>query len=700
MPEGPPPTGTNVATGSNAQQLLQVGTSGAIHVHQPAKATWAGTVPRTLPGGIELVGRTNLLASMDEAMAATGARSCQLWGLPGSGKTSLALAWAISRIENYPDGQLFIDMRAFSNGPRVHPLDALGELLIKLGVPRQDFPEHTDHWGALFRAATAGRKCLVVLDNVASYADIEDLIPGHESSLIVTSRRVIPELNVRHRTSLLKLPLLTIDEGAELIAQRIGYARAEEHAATCREISALLDGHPLALALVGAKLATHETWSPEYVLLELSRDKRPLRFLDNSDLGIEVGRVISWSIDNLDDGAKQMLMILSGMPSQTWDVGIVSDISGLAPHECARVLRALSEAALIDEVAVDRFTMHELIRSYLSEAVGPSHDAGELDDVKRRTLYAYLAQAYICDRAIDPNRHSIDISPRLASLIVDKEVSLHQALEWFDSILPHMETLLDAGVELQEYEFVTAFAWSMNTYLYWRGETKRTLALHRAAVAAATDTRSGMLSDCRRALGRALADVGSHDLARQELMESLRLDEASGDLHGIASCRHAMAELALRTDEYRTAVRWGVLAVRSARQNANPVREARGLYDTARALVELGHSDWANEIGLTSLGICERAKDPYGVALALRLLGFVALKQERPREATHWLERASKAEAALGNRQSLRVILIQLELSYSAIHDEQSARLVRAELERVERSLAEVWVDESREVGK
>lgn len=684
MPEEPPHGGPNVVAGSNAQQLLQVGTSGPIHVHQPANAAWAGTVPQTLPGGIGLVGRVSLLAALDDAMAATGAGSCQLWGLPGSGKTSLALAWATARTENYPGGQLFVDMRAFSSAPRVHPHDALSELLVLLNVPRHELPESPSQWGALFRAATAGRRCLVVLDNVASYSDIEELIPGHESSLIVTSRRVIPELNVLHRTSLLKLPLLTVDEGAELIAQRIGYARAEAHAATFREISKLLDGHPLALALVGAKLATHVKWSPDYVLRELGRDNQPLRFLDDSDLDIGIGRVISWSIDDLGDGAKQMLYTLSGTLSQTWDVDLLCDVAGLGRRECAKVLDTLNEAGLIEEIAPDHFTMHEIIKSYLRQTVTSTLLQSNIDDSKRRTLYAYLARAYASDRAIDPNRHSIDVGPRLTPLIPEKEVSLQEALDWFDSILPDIEALLDAGVELQETEFVTTFAWSMNTYLYWRGDTGRTLALQRAAVAAAAESGSGTLSDCRRALGRALADVGSHELAREELLESLRLDEASGDVHGIASCRHAMAELSLRTGEHRAAVRWGILAVRSARQNANPVREARGLNDTARALVELGHGGWANEIALLSLGICERAKDPYGVALALRLLGYIALKRERPGEATQWLERASKAESALGNKHSLRAILTQLELAYSAIADHESARLTRAELDRMD----------------
>ncbi|MET7708527.1 NB-ARC domain-containing protein [Micromonospora sp. NPDC005413] len=675
----------NVAEGLLAHQVLQVGSSGAIYVEQPRAAARAPEPPHMLPGGIgRIVGRHHLLHEMDEAMTTPGSRCCMLWGLAGSGKTTLALAWASSRIAEYPDGQFFVDMCAYSGTPRIEARDALRSFLATLGINRSDLPDNEAEWGSIFRAVTAGRRCLVIVDNVGSYEQVRELVPGFGSVLVVTSRRAIPEMSVRHDARVLKLPLLTLDEGVELIAERVGFVRVEREKASAKRIVQLLEGHPLALAIVSAKLAIQTSWTISDAARGIEEEQSPLRFLDDAGLGIEVGRVISWSLDDLDDATTKVLYVASMLPSNECTVAVLCLVLDQPRRDCDRSLQALCLASLIDEISPGRYRFHDIMKAYLAETLAQVLDHAEQERTARRIRAVYLALSYAADRAIDPHRSPLTLDQELLTIIESVSFTVAQALSWFESITPSMTYLIENAGAGDDFAFVTRFAWSVNTFLYWRQDVTRTLSIQREAVAAAVAGDPAMEALSRRALGRALADVGQLEPAKEQLRASMALDAAAGDHSGQASSQHAMAELALRSGDRRDALRWGLRAARESRSSNNVVREARGLYDAARALTEAGHYSWAKALGLRSLAMCEERSNDYGRALALRLLGAAGLRSGDLKEGCTWLERAWRVEESLGNFRSVRTILGQLEEAYGQAGDASAVEEVRRALARLE----------------
>lgn len=671
-------TSRNLAERLSANQLLQVGSSGPIYV-QPSPSASRAEPPHMLPGGIgRIIGRSHLLKAMDDAMALQGSRSCVLWGLAGSGKTTLALAWASSRLDDFPDGQFFVDMQAYSEAPRVEPRDALRIFLAALGASRDDLIDDAS-WSNAFRAATAGKKCIVIIDNVASYQDVRELVPGMGSGLIVTSRRAIPELSVRHQAQVVKLPLLSVEEGIELLAERVGFIRVGRDTASATRIVELLEGHPLALAILAAKLAVHSSWDLRDALAGIQSGGTPLRFLDDAELGIEIGRVVSWSVDDLDPDIKRVLYVASMLPTAELSSSILRIVLNYDEQECERILRTLSLVSLIDETGLGHYRMHDIIRSYLTETRTRVLGEDEQSEIANNIRIAYLALSFAADRGIDPNRRPVglgEVPERIAGQI---SFTVPEALSWFRSLTPSMLRLMDEAHEDQDYEFVTRFAWSVNTYLYWRQDASRTLEVQERGLAAAIAGDPAMETHCRRGLGRALADVGQLDAAKEQLLATLH------DSSELASTQHAMAELSLRSGDYRDALRWGIRAARESRRTNNAVREARGLYDAARALVELGRYTWARDLGLRSLSMCEDAGSAYGRALALRVLGTTGVRSGDLTEGCTWLERAWRAEDALGNTRSVRDILLQLEDSYAQTGDDDSLAEVRRTLVDLDR---------------
>ncbi|MGW4222372.1 NB-ARC domain-containing protein [Streptomyces bauhiniae] len=674
----------NIAERLSANQLLQVGSSGPIYVQRSPSVSRA-EIPHMLPGGVgRVIGRSHLLKAMDEAMESSGSRCCVLWGLAGSGKTTLALAWSGSRLENYPDGQFFVDMQAYSNAPRVESRDALRTFLAALGADRSDLVDDAG-WGHAFRAATSGKKCLVIVDNVSSYGDVKDLVPGVGSSLIVTSRRAIPEMIIRHQARVLKLPLLSVEEGIELLAERVGFVRVGKDNQSATRIVELLEGHPLALAIVAAKLAVHTTWDLQDALAGIQSGDTPLGFLDDAELGIEVGRVVSWSVEDLDAETKYVLYVASMLPTTELSSTVLRLVLEQSESRCDRTLRALSLASLIDETSLGHYRMHDIIRAYLSETRSQVLDRAEQADIARRIRTTYLALSFAADRVIDPNRHPIALGEVTEQIANQIRFTLPEALAWFSVITPSMLSLMDEAAAMRDYEFVTRFAWSVNTYLYWRQDVSKTLAVQERSLEAAIAGDRPMEAHCRRGLGRALADAGRLDSAKEQLLAALDIETSLGDTSQTASTQHAMSELSLRAGHFREALRWGMRAARESRRNDNAVREARGLYDAARALIELGRYTWAEDLGLRSLAMCEDQANAYGRALALRVLGTAGVKSGDLEKGCTWLERAWRAEDALGNVRSVRAILEQLEDAYTRAGNDSAVAEVHRVLTELDR---------------
>ena len=73
--------------------------------------------------------------------------------MAGVGKTTLALRYADELAPDYPDGQLYVNLRGFdATAPPTEPLDALRDMLEGLGFPSQSLPESVDARSGLLRS--------------------------------------------------------------------------------------------------------------------------------------------------------------------------------------------------------------------------------------------------------------------------------------------------------------------------------------------------------------------------------------------------------------------------------------------------------------------------------------------------------------------------------------------------------------------
>lgn len=141
-------------------------------------------LPRDLPG---FTGRRAELRRANKLLGrgGVGVRALIVDGIPGVGKTALAVHWARHVAARFPDGQLYADLR----DPSMTVSRTLLAFLIALGVPEASIPGDLHGRVRLYHTVLADRRLLLLVDNADEIDDIRPLIPSRgESFVVVTSR--------------------------------------------------------------------------------------------------------------------------------------------------------------------------------------------------------------------------------------------------------------------------------------------------------------------------------------------------------------------------------------------------------------------------------------------------------------------------------------------------------------------------------
>jgi DNA-binding SARP family transcriptional activator len=159
---------------------------------QPSSET--DTVPLQLPLDVfGFVGRHAELATLDRLLDDQRRQPrtvvISAVGMPGVGKTALAVHWAHKVADRFPDGQLYVNLRGFGPGSPMSPAEAVRGFLDALAVAPKRVPVGVPAQAAHFRSLVAGRRMLVVLDNAASADQVRPLLPGTPSCLVLVTSR-------------------------------------------------------------------------------------------------------------------------------------------------------------------------------------------------------------------------------------------------------------------------------------------------------------------------------------------------------------------------------------------------------------------------------------------------------------------------------------------------------------------------------
>src|SRR5690606_13003762 len=169
---------------------------GGVHIHGAARGT-EKTVPRELPPGNPNF--TNRSSEIERIIAAVRNRPadpsmpfiCFLNGLPGVGKSGLALKVAHSIAGDYPDGQIRLELPAAGAPGSAGTSGLLDKLLNAFGS--ETVPEDGQDKVRLFRSLTAGRSFLMLLEDAATAGQVDALLPNSTGALVLVTSAALAD---------------------------------------------------------------------------------------------------------------------------------------------------------------------------------------------------------------------------------------------------------------------------------------------------------------------------------------------------------------------------------------------------------------------------------------------------------------------------------------------------------------------------
>jgi DNA-binding SARP family transcriptional activator len=354
------------------------------------------TVPQILPPGVaDFIGRAAEMAFLRKLFAAQSRERCAVVavsGPAGIGKTALSVQVAHALRPNFPDGQLFANLRGAAEGRPADPAEVMGRFLRALGVDGAALPETMDERVDLYRDLLSERSVMIVLDNADSDEQVLPLIPSGPACGVIVNGR--PRLGPALGAGMLNLDVLAPAEASRLLARIAGPDRVEAEPGAADHLCAHCGYLPLAVRVSAAKLAAKPHWRIEK-LLGLLKDKRSrLNHLVHGHLDVRASIALSYV--GLDANAQRLLRRLGALDLPEVSVWLSAALLDTTLTRAEDLLEQLFDAQLVEIAGQDQighalYKMHDLVRLFARELAQRDEPAGELDRAYRRALGARLA---------------------------------------------------------------------------------------------------------------------------------------------------------------------------------------------------------------------------------------------------------------------------------------------------------------------
>ena len=592
--------------------------------HFPALRT-LDTRPNNLPAQLtSFVGREEQIAEIRQLLART--RVLTLTGPGGTGKTRLALQVAADTLTDYRDGCFFVDLAAITDASLVPAVIARAVGMAE--VPGVSIVESLE-------AYLRERELMLVVDNfehvVMAAPVLEQLLTAAPRVKALITSRMVLSLRGEHQYSVpplqpadlkQKLDPTELDrfEAVRLFIERAravrpGFRLTAQNARAVAEITARLDGLPLAIELAAARI---KMLPPQQLLARLEQS---LTLLTSGAKTLPERQrtlrgAISWSYELLTEPERRLFARLSVF-SGGWSLLAAERVA--QPEELG--LDALEGiSSLVDKSLIwvdeqddqSRFSMLETIREFGHEQLLA---AGESESVRQRH------GEYFLELAVEAEAHLTGVGQSHWLDGLERELgNLRAALRW--------------AVDASQAQLAQEAAGALWRFWHQHGH----LAEGRTWLDEILAMPSGQQPTANR--GKALAGAGGiawwqvdHPAARAYYDEALSVE----------------------------------------RQVGEPARIAEALYNDAFAVGAAGDLPAADRLFQESLDLYREVNDAQGVARVLVMLVLPDAQAGDWDRVIARIEEAVSIWRRLGERLQLAFDLIWLAFAYGRASRPQAA---------------------------
>ncbi|MFF7449641.1 MULTISPECIES: BTAD domain-containing putative transcriptional regulator [unclassified Streptomyces] len=312
-------------------------------------------------------------------------------GPAGIGKSALALHWTGRTAPQFPDGQLFLDMRGFDDAEPMTPEEALPVLLQGLGCAPRDIPLGLAAQTALYRTQLAGRRVLVVLDDVADPSYVTPLLPTSAGSLaVVTSRSKLGALVTLAGARRITCGLLEAPDALRLLGSAAAAEAVAAEPEAARRLVDLCDGLPLALCIARSWLDSGRPGELGAYVDELTGIGRLARLHADHDAGVAVRAALDLSYNSLADEPRRIFRALGLLPGTGRSAAAAGAAVGIDAGHARELLRRAEGVHLVQDQGGGRWSWHDLVHEYAGARARQEDDEESRKAALERILAHYL----------------------------------------------------------------------------------------------------------------------------------------------------------------------------------------------------------------------------------------------------------------------------------------------------------------------
>ena len=313
-----------------------------------------------------------------------------LCGKAGVGKTTLATHIGHLLADEFPDGQLFVQLNSLSVQP-VTVAQALERFLRALGVAGSVIPERLEERAELYRQLLAHRRVLVVLDDAVDEEQLRWLIPGSAGCAVMVTSRF--RLTGQPGVTIVNVPVFDQEQAMQLLTKVVGSDRAYAELSECLRLVELCGGLPIGLRIVGARLASRPHWSIGQFVERITDESQRLHELVYRGLGVRATLALTYQV--LSETAQRLFRRLALLEVHDFPGWLAVPLLDTSVHEAEEALDELIDAQFLDVERLDRsgrlrFRLHSLIRTYARERLGHDESPGDRSAALARLLGAWL----------------------------------------------------------------------------------------------------------------------------------------------------------------------------------------------------------------------------------------------------------------------------------------------------------------------
>ena len=619
----------------------------------PAHPTPAHPTPAQLPPDLpDYTGNEVLLAAVCASLTAPGpVRPVVIAGQGGVGKSALAVHVAHRLAAGFPDGQLFVPLGG-SRAQPVRPEDALRRVLRVLGDDAAPPPVDLDDCVQRYRARLDGRRLLVVLDDAAGAAQVRPFVPAGSGCAVLVSTRA--RLTTLPGASHVSLDLMAESEATALLERILGPARVAAEPAAVSTLVRQCAQLPLALRVVGARLAARPHWAISRLVERMSDERRRLDELAIDDLAVRAGLAVSYrGLDPQAQRALRAVAFLDPPDVAAWTVAALLQVSLSQAEDAVEQLLDMRLVEVSAGGGDTRYRLHDLVRLYARErAVAEDAEADlragvtralglALVQVERRSEQLPIAQQRLYRLSVPV---TVDDELIEASRSVDPQ--------WFDAEEPGLIAAVERAADLGMDDLACALADAMifasfgvhNNFTGWNRAHQAALGAARAS----ENVPAEAVIEC--GLGQLRYKEDRFAEAKVHFGRALELFAQVQDDRGRIVATNGLGTVARELGEHDVALPLHQQAVAALERLGDDDGAAHAHYGLGYMHRELAHDDLAFEHLHRSVELYRAVGNVRGEATSVRGLGLVHRARGELDEAETYCSRADLMATAAGDR--------------------------------------------------